>query len=414
MNKRIYLCLAHMSGEEQKFIKEAFDTNWVVPLGPNVNGFEADLEQFVGQNKHLVALSSGTAAVHLALIACGVGAEDEVIVQSFTFCASSHPVTYLGATPVFVDSEAESWNMDPALLEAAIVDRMAVTGRKPKAIVPVYLYGMPARIDEILAIGAKYDIPVVEDAAEGFGSRFDGQVCGTFGQYGVLSFNGNKMITTSGGGALVCPDAEAKREIMFYATQARESYPYYQHERIGYNYRMSNICAGIGRGQMTVADAHIAHHKHVHALYKELLADVDGIRVHENPSERYDSNYWLTTIVLDESLKVKNEERAYAAVVAGAVGGAAGVTHAAGTTHTSCEPATNVEALRIALDEAGIESRPLWKPMHLQPVYAGRPAYTNGVSEWLFKHGMCLPSGPYVSDEDVEYIVATIRNSLEV
>ena len=241
MRNRIYLCLAHISGEEQKFIKEAFDTNWVVPLGPNVNGFEDDLKQFVGEDKEIVALSAGTAAVHLALLACGVGPGDEVIVQSFTFCASSHPVTYLGATPVFVDSEPESWNMDPKLLEEAIEDRIAKTGKKPKAIVPVALYGMPYRIDEIMAIADKYEIPVVEDAAEGFGSRFDGCVLGTFGRYGVLSFNGNKMITTSGGGALICPGADAKREIMFYATQAREAYPYYQHEHIGYNYRMSNI-----------------------------------------------------------------------------------------------------------------------------------------------------------------------------
>lgn len=412
MNKRIYLCLAHMSGEELKFIKEAFDTNWVVPLGPNVNGFEADLEAFAGENKHVVALSSGTAAVHLALIACGVGPGDEVMVQTFTFCASSHPVVYLGATPVFVDSEPDSWNMDPELLDAAIADRIKQTGRKPKAIIPVYLYGMPARIDEIMAVAAKYDIPVIEDAAEGFGSRFDGRVCGTFGKYGVLSFNGNKMITTSGGGALICPDADAKKEIMYYATQAREAYPYYQHEHIGYNYRLSNICAGIGRGQMTVADEHIAHHKRLCALYKELLADIDGITVHENPSERYDSNYWLVTIVLDEGLRIRGEERAYAAAITGAVGGAAGVTHAAETLHTECEPNRNVEALRLSLDEAGIESRPLWKPMHMQPVYRNSPAYTNGVSEALFKTGMCLPSGPCVTEEDVRYIAGKIKESI--
>lgn len=412
MRNRIYLCLAHMSGEEQKFIKEAFDTNWVVPLGPNVNGFEDDLKQFVGENKEIVALSAGTAAVHLALLACGVGPGDEVIVQTFTFCASSHPVTYLGATPVFVDSEPESWNMDPALLEKAIEDRIAKTGKKPKAIVPVALYGMPYRIDEIMAIANKYEIPVVEDAAEGFGSRFDGHVLGTFGRYGVLSFNGNKMITTSGGGALICPDAEAKREIMFYATQAREAYPYYQHERIGYNYRMSNICAGIGRGQMTIVNDHIAHHKHVCALYKELFATVDGITLHENPSPRYDSNYWLCTITLDPSLHVKGEENAYKVAIQGAVGGAAGVTHAASTLHTDCEPNTNVEAMRMALDAAGIESRPLWKPMHKQPVYANNPAYVNGVSESLFAKGLCLPSGPYVSDDDVRYIVEQIKANI--
>ena len=412
MRSRIYLCLAHISGEEQKFIKEAFDTNWVVPLGPNVNGFEDDLKKFVGENKEIVALSAGTAAVHLALLACGVGPGDEVIVQSFTFCASSHPVTYLGATPVFVDSEPDSWNMDPTLLESAIEDRIAKTGKKPKAIVPVALYGMPYRIDEIMAIANKYDIPVVEDAAEGFGSRFDGHVLGTFGKYGVLSFNGNKMITTSGGGALICPDAEAKKEIMYYATQAREAYPYYQHEHIGYNYRMSNICAGIGRGQMTIVNDHIAHHKHVCALYKELLADVDGVTLHENPSSRYDSNYWLNTVVLDPSLHVKGEENAYKVAIQGAVGGAAGVTHAAATLHTDCEPNTNVEAMRMALDAAGVESRPLWKPMHKQPVYANNPAYVNGVSESLFAKGLCLPSGPYVSDDDVKYIVGQIRENI--
>lgn len=411
--KRIYLCLAHMSGNEMKYIQEAFDTNWVVPLGPNVNGFEADLKAFAGENKEVVALSAGTAAVHLALLACGVKPGDEVLVQTFTFCASSHPVTYLGATPVFVDSEADTWNMDPQLLETAIKDRMEKTGRKPKAIVPVYLYGMPAKIDEILAVAEKYDIPVIEDAAEGLGSRYDGRVCGTFGRYGVLSFNGNKMITTSGGGALICPDEAAKQKIMFYATQARESYPYYQHEEIGYNYRMSNICAGIGRGQMTVLNEHIAHHQHIAKLYKELLADVKGITLHENPSPRYDSNYWLNTILLDEGLKVKGEERAYAAAIQGAVGGAAGVTHEAKTLHTDCEPNRNVEAMRMALDEAGIESRPLWKPMHKQPVYRNNPCYVNGVSEALFKRGLCLPSGPCVTDEDVRYIVEQIKACLQ-
>ena len=413
MDKRIYLCLAHMSGKEQDFIKEAFDTNWVVPLGPNVNGFEEDLKVFVGDDKEVVALSSGTAAVHLALLACGVGPGDEVIVQSCTFCASSHPITYLGATPVFVDSEADSWNMDPELLEEAICDRMAKTGKKPKAIVPVYLYGLPAKIDEIMVIADKYGIPVVEDAAEGFGSRFDGQVCGTFGRYGVLSFNGNKMITTSGGGALICPDKAAKEEIMYYATQAREAYPYYQHEHIGYNYRMSNICAGIGRGQMMVANEHIAHHKEVCRLYRELLSDIKGITLHENPSSRYDSNYWLNTIVLDSDLHVIGEDAAYQKAIKGAVGGAAGVTHAAKELHTDCEPNRNVEAMRLALDKAGIESRPLWKPMHRQPVYKANPAYLNGVSEMFFKQGLCLPSGPCVTDEDVMRIVNAIKSALK-
>ena len=409
---RIYLCLAHMSGNEMKYIQDAFDTNWVVPLGPNVNGFEEDLENFVEQNKKVVALSAGTAAVHLALIDCGVEAGDEVMVQSFTFCASSNPIKYLGATPVFVDSEKDTWNMDPELLDKAIADRLKKTGKKPKAIVVVYLYGMPAKIDEILKVSKKYDIPLIEDAAEGFGSKYKGQVCGTFGKFGVLSFNGDKMITTSGGGALICDDADSKNQIMFYATQARESYPYYQHEHIGYNYRLSNVCAGIGRGQMTVLDEHIAHHKHVLALYKELLSDIKGITVHTNPNEDFDSNYWLNSIILDENLHVKGEEEAYQTIVQGAVGGAAGVTHTAKSAHTNLEPNKNVEAMRVALDKANIEARPLWKPMHCQPVYQDCPAYTNGVSEELFKKGLCLPSGPCVTDEDVKYIVNSIKESI--
>ena len=412
--KRIYLCLAHMSDEglEQKYIKEAFDTNWVVPLGPNVNGFEKDLEAFIGENKRVVALSAGTAAVHLGLLAAGVKAGDEVIVQSFTFCASSHPITYLGATPVFVDSEMDSWNMDPKLMEEAIKDRIAKTGKAPAAIVPVALYGMPYQIDRIMEIANKYGIPVVEDAAEGFGSRWNGQVLGTFGKYGVLSFNGNKMITTSGGGALITANEDEWREIMMYATQYRESYPYYQHEKIGYNYRMSNICAGIGRGQMTVVNDHIAHHKHVQALYEELLKDVKGIKVHGNPDSRYDSNFWLCTITLDENLKIKGQENAYKTIVTGAVGGAAGVIHTAESAHTDCEPNANVEAMRVALDKAQIEARPVWKPMHKQPCYKDAPAYVNGVSEALFKVGMCLPAGPYVSDDDVKYIVDTIKENI--
>lgn len=438
--ERILLCLAHMSGREMDFIKEAFADNWVVPLGPNVNGFEKDLEAFVNHcegseervnhregseasgnrcesaeplDKKVVALSAGTAAVHLALIACGVGSGDEVLVQSFTFCASSHPVTYLGATPVFVDSEAETWNIDPDLLETAIKDRIAKTGKKPKAIIPVALYGMPYRIDRIMEIADHYGIPVIEDAAEGFGSRFRGQVLGTFGRYGVLSFNGNKMITTSGGGALICPDADSAREILWYATQARESYPYYQHEAIGYNYRMSNICAGIGRGQMTIVDEHIAHHRHVQALYEDLLANVEGITVHKAPSPEFDSNFWLCTATLDPALRIKGQENAYKQVITGAVGGAAGVTHSTSSAVTDCQPNDNVEALRMALDAANIESRPLWKPMHRQPVYRNNPAYTNGVSESLFKVGICLPSGPWVTDENVRYIVDNIKASIE-
>ena len=407
------------------FTREAFEQTWVVPMGPNVNGFESDLECFVNRrgpgadgrpqtplDRKVCCLSAGTAAVHLALLGCGVGPGDEVIVQSFTFCASSHPVTYLGATPVFVDSERQTWNMDPELLEEAIKDRIAKTGRKPKAIVPVALYGMPYQVDRIMEVAGRYGIPVVEDAAEGMGSCFDGQVLGTFGRYGVLSFNGNKMITTSGGGALICNDAESAREILYYATQAREAYPYYQHTDIGYNYRMSNICAGIGRGQMTVIDEHIAHHKHVQALYRELLADVEGVTLHDNPSPRYDSNFWLCTVTLDPSLKVKGQEDAYAAALSGAVGGAAGVVHAAKTPTTDCQPNANVEAMRMALDAANIEARPLWKPMHRQPVYASNPAYVNGVSESLFHVGLCLPAGPWVSDDDVRRIVDTIRDAI--
>ena len=368
-------------------------------MGPNVNGFEKDLEEFVNQNgkmeelkngslsKRVVALSAGTAAVHLGLLNCGVKPGDEVIVQSFTFCASTHPVTYLGATSVLVDSEPDTWNIDPELLEVAIKDRIEKTGKKPAAIVPV--------------------------AAEGFGSKYKGQVLGTFGKYGVLSFNGNKMITTSGGGALITENEEEWREIMMYATQYRESYPYYQHEKIGYNYRMSNICAGIGRGQMTVVNDHLAHHKHVQKMYEELLADVPGVHVHSQPNNGdYDSNYWLCTITIDENVKVKGQEDAYKTIVTGAVGGAAGVIHVAESAHTDCEPNANVEAMRVALDKAQIEARPVWKPMHKQPCYKDAPAYVNGVSEAIFKVGMCLPAGPYVSDDDVKYIVDTIKDNI--
>ena len=343
--KTIYLCLAHMSeeGYEQKYVKEAFDTNWVVPLGPNVNAFEEDLRKFVTGNEesavygdsrwpetnpaswHLnealkdtkvVCLSAGTGAVHLALLACGVGPGDEVCVQSFTFCASSHPITYCGAKPVFIGSEKETWNMDPVLLEEAIKDRIAKTGKKPKAIVPVALYGMPYRIDKIMEIANRYEIPVVEDAAEGMGSRYNGQVLGTFGRYGVLSFNGNKMITTSGGGALICRNAEEANQVMWLATQARDSYPYYQHTAIGFNYRMSNVCAGIGRGQMNVLNAHIAHHKHVQALYEELFKDIPGITIHKQPTTgEYDSNFWLCTMTLDPQVKIKGQENAYKTIV---------------------------------------------------------------------------------------------------
>ena len=421
--KTIYLCLAHMSEEglEQKYIKEAFDTNWVVPLGPNVNAFEESLKQFVNSqengsvnpNREVVALSAGTAAIHLALIACGVKAGDEVICQSFTFCASANPVTYVGATPVFIDSEKESWNMDPELLEKAIIDRKAKTGKYPKAIIPVALYGMPYRIEEIMAIANKYGIPVIEDAAEGMGSRWKGRVLGTFGDYGVLSFNGNKMITTSGGGALICKDAEAKQHIMWLATQAREAYPYYQHETAGFNYRLSNICAGIGRGQMTVLGQHLAHHKHVQARYAELLKDIPRIHLHQAPNADYDANYWLCTITIDPEVRIKGQENAYKETVTSAVGGAAGVIHQVDSPTTDCQPNENVEALRMFMLERKIEARPVWKPMHKQPVFKNAPAYVNGVSEALFKIGMCLPAGPMVTDEDIEYIVQSIKEAME-
>ena len=418
--KTIYLCLAHMSetGAEQAYVKEAFDTNWVVPLGPNVNAFENELEKFVNvdpdQPAHqVVALSAGTAAVHLALKACGVGPGDEVCVQSFTFCASSHPITYLGATPVFIDSERETWNMDPDLLEEAILDRKAKTGNYPKAIVPVALYGMPYDCERIMAVARKYGIPVIEDAAEGFGSKFAGRVLGTFGQFGVLSFNGNKMITTSGGGALICEDAESKNNIMWLATQARDAYPYYQHSEIGYNYRMSNICAGIGRGQMTVAQQHIDHHKHVQALYEELLRDVKGITIHKQPADpRYDSNFWLCTATLDPDVRIVGQEQAYKEVIKTAVGGAAGVIHMVDSPTTDCQPNENVEALRVFMLNKRVECRPVWKPMHKQPVYAKAPAYVNGVSESIFQVGVCLPAGPMVTDEDVRYIVDCIQEAI--
>ena len=430
-------------GIEQKYVKEAFDTNWVVPMGPNVNAFEQDLARMANSkldgseplDRKVVCLSAGTAAVHLALIACGVQAGDEVCVQSFTFCASSHPITYLGAKPVFIDSERETWNMDPELLEKAIIDRKEKTGKYPKAIIPVALYGMPYDCGKIMAIADKYGIPVIEDAAEGMGSRFDGQVLGTFGRFGVLSFNGNKMITTSGGGALICRNAEDANEIMWYATQARDAYPYYEHTAIGYNYRMSNVCAGIGRGQMTVLDAHVAHHKHVQELYKELLKDVKGVTLHEQPADpRYDSNFWLCAATLDEDVKIVGQENAYKEVIKSAVGGAAGVIKAVESATTECQPNDNVEALRVFMLGKKVECRPVWKPMHKQPVYMGcaqgamsceqlaenvicqtsdkSVSYVNGVSEEIFKVGFCLPAGPYVTDEDVHYIVDCIKEAI--
>ncbi|WP_373812386.1 DegT/DnrJ/EryC1/StrS family aminotransferase [Porphyromonas loveana] len=373
--KRIWLSLAEMGGEEQRFIQEAFDTNWVVPLGPNVNGFEADLESYLQiEGKRVVALSAGTAALHLGLVMLGVGRGDEVICQSFTFSASANPIVYQGASPIFVDSEPDTWNMDPKALEAAIKDRIAKTGRKPKAIIPVHLYGMPAKMDEIMAIAQKYDIPVLEDAAEAIGSTYKGRRCGSFGAYGALSFNGNKMITTSGGGALVCPDGVAAKWVMFYATQARDEAPHYQHSHIGYNYRMSNICAGIGRGQMLVLEHHIAKRKQNHRRYMELLADVEGISVLDNPSSDFDSNFWLTCIVVDPD-----------------------------------EAGFSREEVRLALEAENIESRPLWKPMHLQPVFSQCPFYGDGTSEALFNDGLCLPSGSLLEEEDLERVCRVIK-----
>ena len=376
MKSRIWLSLAHMSGREQEFIQEAFDTNWVVPLGPNVNAFEQSLRDFLIENEgmRVVALSAGTAALHLGLILLGVEEGDEVICQSFTFSASANPIVYQGATPVFVDSEKDTLNMDPVLLEEAIKDRLEKTGRLPKAIIPVHLYGMPVKMDEVMEVANRYGIPVLEDAAEALGSEYKGQKCGTFGEYGVLSFNGNKMITTSGGGALICPSEEKAKRALFYATQAREQAPHYQHEKIGYNYRMSNICAGIGRGQMFVLDEHVARRREIHDLYVKLLNGVKGVKVMCQPEGGdFNSNYWLTCIT------VEPEE--------------AGFTR---------------EDVRLALDEDNIESRPLWKPMHLQPVFKNAPFYGNGTSERLFEIGLCLPSGPTLTDEDVERVVKVI------
>ena len=384
MKPRIWLSLAHMSGREQEFIQEAFDTNWVVPLGPNVNAFEKKLRDFLIENgklnveneeKQVVALSAGTAALHLGLILLGVEEEDEVICQSFTFSASANPIVYQGATPVFVDSEKDTWNMDPVLLEEAIKDRLEKTGRLPKAIIPVHLYGMPVKMEEVIDVANRYGIPVLEDSAEALGSEYKGKKCGTFGEYGVLSFNGNKMITTSGGGALVCPNEERAKRALFYATQAREQAPHYQHEKIGYNYRMSNICAGIGRGQMFVLDEHVARRREIHDLYVKLLNGVKGVKVMCQPEgEDFNSNYWLTCIT------VEPEE--------------AGFTR---------------EDVRLALDADNIESRPLWKPMHLQPVFKDAPFYGNGTSERLFEIGLCLPSGPTLTDEDVERVTKVVK-----
>ena len=376
MNKRIWLSLAHMGGREQDFVQKAFDDNWVVPLGPNVDGFEEDLATYLGGKRHVVALSAGTAALHLGLVLLGVQAGDEVICQSFTFAASANPIVYLGAKPIFVDSEPETWNMCPKLLEEAIKDRKEKTGTYPKAILPVHLYGMPAKMEEILEIANRYGIPVLEDAAEALGSVYKGQKCGTLGELAGLSFNGNKMITTSGGGALVCRTAEEAKETKFYATQARDDAPHYQHTKIGYNYRMSNVCAGIGRGQMFVLDEHVARRRAIHALYTEGFKEVAGISVLQNPSADFDSNFWLTTILVESKQAGKTRE-----------------------------------TIRLALEADNIESRPLWKPMHLQPVYAEAPFYGSNISEELFDKGLCLPSGPTLTDEDIQRVIEVIKKA---
>ena len=374
MNSKIWLSSPHMGGNELKYIHEAFDENWVAPLGPNVNGLEADLESFLGENVHVAALSAGTAALHLALIVLGVKHGDEVICQSFTFSASANPITYVGAKPVFIDSEPETWNMCPKALEEAVVQGEA-KGKKPKAIIIVHLYGMPAKMDEIMQVAEKYNIPVIEDAAEALGSTYKGRKCGTFGELSLLSFNGNKIITTSGGGALVCRTKEQKDKTVFLSTQARDNAPHYEHTHIGYNYRMSNIAAGIGRGQMEVLSDRISQRRKNHDFYAELFKDFKGVRVFSEPSDDFFSNHWLSAVVIDPQ--------------------SAGFTR---------------EDLRLKLLEENIESRPLWKPMHLQPVFADALYYGEKVAEELFANGLCLPSGSNMTDEERERIKTVVLN----
>ena len=374
--KRILLSLAHMGGTEQKWIDEAFKDNWIVPLGPNVDEFEHRLERYLNA-ENVVALSAGTAALHLGLVMLGVDAGDEVICQSFTFSASANPIKYQGATPIFVDSEPETWNMCPKALEEAILDRHNKTGKYPKAIIPVHLYGMPAKMDEILAVAKKYNIHVLEDAAEALGSTYKGIMCGTLGEYGALSFNGNKIITTSGGGALICPNNETAKRVTFYATQAREDRPYYYHEVIGYNYRLSNVSAGIGCGQMDVLADHVSRRQEIHKLYSEGLADLPQIKVFDNPNSDYDSNFWLTTILIDPKCGITSDK------------------------------------IRIALNEENIETRLLWRPMHMQPVYQDAPYYGGDVCEKLFEQGLCLPSGSSLTNEDVTRVIEAIHNVLK-
>ncbi|MDE1208109.1 DegT/DnrJ/EryC1/StrS family aminotransferase [Tenacibaculum larymnensis] len=378
MLEKIWLSSPHMGGSEQKYVQEAFDTNWVAPLGPNVNGFEQDLEGYVGENSKVACLASGTSALHLALILAGVSNGDEVLCQSMTFSASANPITYQGAIPVFVDSEEETWNMCPKALEEAIKEGMA-KGKKPKAIIVVHLYGMPAKMDEIVAISKKYGITLIEDAAEALGSTYKGQKCGTFGDFGILSFNGNKIITTSGGGALVCKNEEDKQKVIFLATQARDNTPHYQHSHIGYNYRMSNIVAGIGRGQMEVLDKHIGFRRANNQFYQEVFKNVDGIRVLTEPTSEYFSNHWLSAVVIEESITGFSREE-----------------------------------LRLALEKENIESRPLWKPMHLQPVFKDCKYYGANISEKLFEEGLCLPSGSNLIDEDRVRIKGAIQKLINL
>lgn len=375
MSNKILLSLPHMSGKEQEFIADAFKSNWIVPLGPCVDAFEKALKEYLGDGNEVVALSAGTAAIHLGLVQLGVGPGDEVICQDFTFAASANPVVYQGATPVFVDSEKDTWNMSPELLEEAIKDRIRVTGKKPKAIIPVDLYGMPAKMNEIVEIARRYDIPVLEDSAEALGSEINGKKCGTFGDFGVFSFNGNKMITTSGGGALICNSPEAAQRTKYYATQAREAVVYYLHKNVGYNYRLSNICAAIGCGQMTVLEQRLARRREIHAIYADRLNKVPGISVADNPSKEYNSNFWLTCILIDKKVTGYSWEDVYE-----------------------------------VLKSNDIETRPLWKPMHQQPVFANNPFYGNGFSDYLFESGLCLPSGSSMSDDDVNRVIEIIEN----
>lgn len=372
MKPRILLSYVHIGGTERDWVEKAFESEWIVPLGPNVDEFEHRLEKYLGA-PNVVALSAGTAAIHLALVALGVGAGDEVICQSFTFAASANPIKYQGADPVFVDSEPDTWNMSPDALEEAIIDRKKQTGHYPKAIIPVYLYGMPAKMDEIRAIADKYGIPIVEDSAEALGSEYKGKKCGTLGNYGCLSFNGNKIITTSGGGALVCHSKEEADRVKFYATQAREQRPYYYHETIGYNYRLSNVSAGIGCGQMDVLQPHVELRRAIHDFYTKELAEIDGLSVQQNPSTDFNSNFWLSTVLIDPK--------------------------------TGKDP----ESLRQFMLDAGVETRRLWRPMHMQPVFADAPYYGDTTCETLFDRGLCLPSGSGLKEEELRYVADKIK-----